>query len=93
MGRHQITDISKPNGAHDTHEHIEYVYYTGSWHSVEEVIRLIDSGRDSFFVRVGYDEADVMVVHRTLARDFIKTYPDNTGRDNLLSLPNHYPLR
>ena len=87
--RYQITDIIKPHGAHNTHEHIEQVYYNGSWHFIEDVIRSIDMGWDTFFVKVGTANAEVLVVHRTIGRDYIKTCPDSTGKDNLLSLPNY----
>ena len=39
------------------------------------------------FVRVGNAEADVFVVAPAGRRKYIKTTPDYTKRDNLLSLP------
>jgi hypothetical protein len=55
---------------------------------LEEVIRRIEGRIEGFFVRVGANEADVFVVSPIGGRKYIRTNPDLTKVDNLLSLPN-----
>jgi Protein of unknown function (DUF3892) len=59
--------------------------------TVEDVMRRIESkgpDHEDFFVHVGNNEANVVVVQATQhKRKHIKTVPDATQRDNLLSLP------
>lgn len=87
MQSHQIVAIRKQNH-YSSHEHITHVKYDGGVHSREHVIGLIDSRTDRFYVKVGGSEATVQVV-RPMGRDaYIKTIPDSTGKDNLLSLPD-----
>lgn len=86
----QITCITKPH-PHSSLEHITHVggvrgggvrfYITR-----EECAADIDSGRESYFVRVGTDRVDVMTYVLNYTK-YIKTKPDYTQRDNLLSLP------
>jgi hypothetical protein len=89
-GRFQITCITKPNRESPV-DHITHVggYGTSPWKlTVEDVIQRIESGREQFFVHVGLYEADVIVVPETAhKRKHIKTKPDATQKDNLLSLP------
>ena len=91
-GRFQITCINKPHRDSPV-EHITHVggYGSGPWKlTVEDVIRRIEShgsDHEDFFVRVGNAEADVFVVSPPGRRKYIKTVPDYTKRDNLLSLP------
>ena len=91
-GRFQIKCINKPQRDSSV-EHITHVggHGTSPWKlAVEEVIRRIESrgtDHEDFFVRVGNDEVDVIVVSPPGRRKHIRTTPDNTQRDNLLSLP------
>jgi len=72
---------------YSTHEGITHVKYDGVVHPRSDVIRLIENRTDSFYVKAGSALAWVEVV-RPLGRDpYIRTTPDYTGRDNLLSLP------
>ena len=92
-GRFRIRCINKPDRESPV-EHITHVggYGKTQWTlTVEEVIRRIKSRGDDhedFYVKVGSDEADVIVVPATpQKREHIKTVPDRTQKDNLLSLP------
>lgn len=90
-GRFQITCINKPD-RNSPVEHITHVggFGTSPWKlTVEDVIRRIESrgpDHEDFFVRVGNAEADVIVVSPPGRRKHIRTTPDSTQRDNLLSL-------
>lgn len=93
-GRFQITCIIKPGDPQSPIEHITHVggFGTSQWTlEVEEVIRRIESrgsDHEDFFVKVGKYEADVFVVDPGRGRrKYIKTEPDSTKVDNLLSLP------
>jgi hypothetical protein len=90
--RFQITCITKPNRQSRV-EHITNVGGVGTkpWTlRVEEVIRRIESkgsDHEDFFVHVGKDEADIIVMSPAGHRKYIRTEPDLTKADNLLSLP------
>lgn len=93
-GRFQIKCINKPD-RYSPVEHITHVggFGTAPWIlTVEEVIQRIKSrgtDHEDFFVRVGVAEANVVVVPATThKREHIKTVPDSTPVDNLLSLPD-----
>jgi hypothetical protein len=87
MVKHQITAIRKPN-RYSTHEHITHVKYDGTVHTRENTISLIRAGTDAFYVKVGTNLAWVEVVYPGFPPSpFIRTTPDWTGKDNLLSLP------
>jgi len=87
MISHQITAIRKPY-RYSSHEHITHVKYDGLVHTREQVISLINTRTDSFYVKVGTAIAWVEVVYLGFPHSpYIKTYPDYTGKDNLLSLP------
>lgn len=87
MANHQITHIRKLD-RYSTHEHITHVKYDGEVHTREHVIRMIDSGADTFYVSRGGYSISVAVVRPMYPRQpFIRTVPDSTGVDNLLSLP------
>ena len=81
----QITCITKP-GFYDDHEHITHVGGLGFYITREACAANIDAGRESSFVRVGQDRADVTTYVRNGAK-YIRTKADRTNRDNLLSLP------
>jgi hypothetical protein len=90
VARFRIACIRKP----DRYSPIEHITDVGGdggggWTlPVESVIGRIESGQEGFFVRVGNAETDVIVVPASLSkRKHIKTKPDATQRDNLLSLP------
>lgn len=88
-GRFQITCITKPNRQSSV-EHITHVGGFGStqWKlEVDTVIHRIENGLENFFVRVGYNEANVIVMSPIGRRKYIRTEPDLTKVDNLLSLP------
>ena len=90
-GRFQITCITKP----DRQSRVEHITDVGGFGSkpwtlkVEEVIRRIESknsDHEDFFVQVGRNEADVIVISPTGHRKYIRTERDLTKVDNLLSL-------
>ncbi len=88
MSSHQITHIRKPD-VNSSVDRITHVKYDGAVHQVETVIRLIDSGSDTFYVSRLGEHSTVHVV-RPYGRDpYIRTAADADGekRDNLLSLP------
>jgi Protein of unknown function (DUF3892) len=92
-GRFRITCITKP----DRYSPVEHITHVGGFGSsqwklaVEEVMRRIESSganHEDFYVRVGHAEASVVVVPATpYKRKHIRTTPDSTPVDNLLSLP------
>lgn len=86
MQQHQITAIRKPD-RHSEVEHITHVKYDNVVHTREEVIRRIVARTDSFYVRVGSLVVWVEVVRPAYRDPYIRTKPDWTGKDNLLSLP------
>lgn len=61
----------------------------GDWGQIttEEGIRHIENGTYSYYVKVGSDDAKVVVASRN-GKKYLKTESDNTTVDNLLSLPN-----
>jgi hypothetical protein len=89
-GRFQIKCINKPD-RNSPVEHITHVggFITSQWKlTVEDVMRRIETQGESFFVKVGNAEANVAVVQATpQRRKHIRTTPDATQKDNLLSLP------
>jgi len=91
-GRFRITCINKPDRFSPV-EHITHVggYGASQWKlTVETVTQRIESrgtDHEDFYVRVGTAEADVFVVSPPGRRKYIKTEPDYTKVDNLLSLP------
>jgi hypothetical protein len=92
MGRFQITCVTKP----DRYSPVEHITHVGGdsgggWKlPVETVMQRIESkgsDHEDFFVRVGNNEAAVIVVPATAQkRKHIRTVPDATQTDNLLSL-------
>lgn len=88
MSTHQITHIRKPdvNSSVDRITHVAYDKYI---HRVEEVIRLIEAGTDSFYVSRLGEHSTVHVVRPYGRPAYIRTAadPDGEKRDNLLSLP------
>jgi hypothetical protein len=80
----QITCITKP-GPYDDHEHITHVGGASFYITREACANNIDTGRETYFVQVGNDRADVTTYTRNGLK-FIRTKRDRTNRDNLLSL-------
>ncbi len=54
--------------------------------SQQKVIESIKKGEYDFYVRVGNYEATV-IVSTYNDNEYLKTYPDAIGKDNLLNLP------
>lgn len=86
----QITCITKPD-PHSSHEAITNVGGTkangGRFYITRtECANDITTGRESYFVQVGSDKVDVTAYERN-GTWYIKTKPDYTQKDNLLSLP------
>jgi hypothetical protein len=91
----QVTCITKPH-PHSSREHITHVGGIDSdgrqwYHTRLEVADMIDSGRYSFHVKVGWYDVPVTTYVRNGVK-FIHTVSDETTRDNLLSL-DQCPLR
>jgi hypothetical protein len=87
MTSHQITHIRKPDRSNE-HEHITHVAYDGYVHTRESVIKLIDSGTDSFYVKVAGNRSEVGVVRPDWPRlPYLRTHADGKWNDNLLALP------
>jgi hypothetical protein len=88
--RFEIACVNKPD-RQSLVEHITHVggYGAGEWKlPVEEVIRRIEGRIEGFYVRVGVNEVDVFVVSPIGQRKHIRTTPDLTKLDNLMSLPD-----
>ena len=85
----QVTCIDKLH-AHSPHEHITYLGnpQAGWKWSREEVIRSIEYGTNTFFVRDPYTgrRADIGVVRPTGRAPYLRTHADGDWNDNLLSL-------
>ena len=80
----RITCITKPN-AHSTHEAITHVGGSGLYITRTECANDIRSGRESYHVKVGFYDVAVVAYERGGVW-FIRTTPDSTTKDNLLSL-------
>jgi hypothetical protein len=85
----QVTCITKPHHMSPL-EHITHVgglnQNGGSWYYTrEEVADMIDSGQYQFHVIVGRYNVPVTTYVRNGVK-FLRTVPDQTTRDNLLSL-------
>jgi|GEM_PF-6318605 len=90
---YRITHIRKPH-RDSTVEHITHVKGIASEGkgfllTVQQTIVLIESKdpKNTFYVLVGTDRIDVVVQTSAAGNKYIKTKPDRTLRDNLLSLP------
>jgi len=79
-----VTCINKPD-RYSTHERITHI--GGSWGRIteDEAIRQIKSGQNSYHVRVGNNDARVIIATRN-GREYLKTEADTVLVDNLLSL-------
>jgi hypothetical protein len=86
---HRITCITKPD-RENTHEAIQRVggiQENGTSFNItrEECYDYIKAGH-KFHVKVGVYDANVEAYQRNGVGKYIKTYPDATKKDNLLSL-------
>jgi len=61
-----------------------------SWSPVKkaEAIREIESGTNSYFVRVNNQEVDIHVVRKANGDKYLRTDPDQTEHNNLNDLPD-----
>lgn len=86
----RITHIRKPN-VNSSVEHITHVKGgtgTGVFElTVKEVIDYLKKGNYEFFVQVGLSQVQVTYQKSAAGNEYIKTKPDGTLKDNLLSLP------
>jgi hypothetical protein len=87
----RITHIRKPN-VNSTVEHITHVKGSSSSGgvfelTVKEVIDSIKKGNYEFFVQVAGSQVIVTYQKSAVGNEYIKTEPDGTLKDNLLSLP------
>lgn len=87
--RYEITCINKP----DRYSKVEAITHIGGvnsssrWKlSKEEAIRKIENGEAEFFVKANNRTVEVYVV-KNLFGKYLRTEPDDTKVDNLLSLP------
>lgn len=89
MASYQVFCITQPN-VDSTHEHITHIGYyddrTKVIIPVRTAIKRIDANPSEFYVQVGKERAYVTVVRTKDGEPYIKTVPDRTKRDNLLSL-------
>jgi hypothetical protein len=88
-GRFRIACIKKPHRESPL-EHITEVGGPGGggWKlTVDQCIYHVEALREQFYVVAAGYEADVVVVDPPGRRKYIKTTPDATKKDNLLSLP------
>jgi hypothetical protein len=82
----QVTCINR-NTRTNPHERITHIGWPGNKISAEQAIRNIESGIQSYFVRVAGHEVKIIVVERQGVK-YLKTQNDGDSPDNLLSLPD-----
>lgn len=91
MASYQVICIIKPN-VNSSHEHITDIGYYDSNSKkviipVSDAIKRIDLNEKEFYVKTGNDTAYVKVERPSGGRSaYIRTVPDSTKKDNLLSL-------
>lgn len=92
MASYQVVCITKPD-VNSTNEHITEIGYKESALrpkviiSVEDAIKRIDGNSYEFYVSTPQGTAYVKVERPAGRRAYIRTVPDRTQKDNLLSLP------
>ena len=86
-----VTGIRKPHKFstvdHITHCRVKTDTGNESIRPVDTIISLIKTGNFRFLVRIGAVETEVRVVYGEHNRAYIRTSPDHSLADNLLSLP------
>ena len=87
----RITHIRKPNVSSIV-EHITHVKGTTSEGktfelTVPQVVEYLKKGNYYFYVQVGTRQVAVTHQKSAAGNEYIKTEPDSTTKDNLLSLP------
>jgi hypothetical protein len=69
-------------------QHITHIKIsTGTTYTRAEAVKNIDSGIEHYFTTGDGKTATVVTVHPNSGEPYIKTKPDSTIKDNLLSLP------
>lgn len=81
----QITCIIRDSS--DPDRRIDSVGGSGWTKSEDAVIEEIDNRTDSYFVNVNGNQVDVVVAEREGGK-YLRTDPDQTTENNLLSLPD-----
>ena len=81
----QITCINK-NDRESKYERITHAGGAGWKHTQQAAISNIESGSESYYVRQGGKEVDVVVATRNGVK-YLKTEADSSEPNNLLSLP------
>lgn len=89
-----IVSVTQPH-TNSSHEHITAIAYYDSFSrkiiiTIKEAVKRIDENPLEFYVRTGRGKAYLTVVRTADLEPFVKTIPDDTGKDNLLSLPPCY---
>ena len=86
MGNHQITHKRLSGG--NTIQHITHVKVAGNIYTRQNIVSYIDA-KETFYVtsRDGKNSSQVIKVNIN-GVDYIKTKPDETIEDNLLTLPD-----
>ena len=90
MQRVRVSCINKLD-RYNPHERIQYIGGVNAdgtrWKlSQQQAIQDIENYKYSFYVQVGIYETDVIIKTHN-GNKYLTTVPDNTGKDNLLSLP------
>ncbi|KQC01762.1 DUF3892 domain-containing protein [Pedobacter sp. Hv1] len=92
MASYRVVCITKPD-VQSSNEHITRIgYYESALRpkviiTVEEAIQRIDRNSTEFYVSTPAGTAYVKVERPNGRRPYIRTVPDRTEKDNLLSLP------
>jgi hypothetical protein len=89
MAHAQVDYTHKLGDNYNPHERILGIAgdAAGGWYrTTDEVIREIQTGLNSYFVRVGGQQVNVIVANHN-GRPYIKTDRDHYAPNNLLSLP------
>lgn len=82
----QITCIDK-DPREDRYHAIKSVAGFGFRYTQQDAVRLIDTGQQDFYVKVGLFRADVVTEESSWGHRYLKTSSDGFAADNLLSLP------
>ena len=89
MARYQVTAI-RMSGGIDLHHVTDYFWSENNQeigHPKAGAVLGLKSGLYSLFTKAGGSEAEVTVVPDSKHGDYLRSSPDNSKSDNLLSLP------